>query len=590
MRRTGISREFLPTLTEWMKQLDTVLQKAGTAPLDFTLHDADHALRVAHRIEQLLTPTTRRNLSDYELALLLLAAYGHDIGMSPERKKVSQHYQFLFGHDTGLTDQEKARYQEFLDNYAEQPVTLPLTTSPAHLNLADELTAYYVRERHNDWSGEWLRAHLTGGFGFLPEIVGTLIRLCASHHWGFDRLAAIEFQPFLSTGPHPQLIHLRYLACLLRLADILENDPERTPEVIMRHRSIGERGRSLVHWQKDHALSIDLRSDRLHFQARPRSAVAHKALLQLADWIDHELQGIAALGGRLPQQWHTGKKIIAREWHLAPAVTRDIQPVPGTYEYIEGAFRPNTSRLLQLLSNEQLYGRPMVAVRELLQNAFDAVREKIARRRLQPHIDDPADPKWEQRLGDEEKVTLTLRPDKQGHWHLICEDTGVGLTKALISGHLLISGQNRRHSILELERQCEKKGFRPGLTGQFGIGVLSYFMLAEELTLETNRHQGCQDLDGIGWHFTTRGVGSFGELRKLDTSPFPTGGSRVDWRLRPDRIPDPAAFAADLLTYHKETLIRIPCRFEFKTEGVPGGDRPGLDFGKSSYACLPHPT
>ena len=97
MRRTGISREFLPTLTEWMKQLDTVLQKAGTAPLDFTLHDADHALRVAQRVEQLLPPTTRRNLSDYELALLLLSAYGHDIGMSPERKKVSQHYRHLFG-------------------------------------------------------------------------------------------------------------------------------------------------------------------------------------------------------------------------------------------------------------------------------------------------------------------------------------------------------------------------------------------------------------------------------------------------------------------------------------------------------------
>jgi hypothetical protein len=55
-------------------------------------------------------------------------------------------------------------------------------------------------------------------------------------------------------------------------------------------------------------------------------------------------------------------------------------------------------------------------VRELLQNDFDAVREKAARRRLQTHVPYPSDLKWEQRFGYQEKITLILRPDAHGHW------------------------------------------------------------------------------------------------------------------------------------------------------------------------------
>ncbi len=398
-----------------------------------------------------------------------------------------------------------------------------------------------------------------------------LIRLCSSHHWDFNRLQHEDFAPLLIGNGNPtSLIHLRYLACLLRLADILENDPERTPEILFRHRAIADREKSIIHWQKDHALTIDLQDKQLKFQARPRSAAVHKALSDLADAIDHELQGIACFGERLPCLLKCGDKTIVREWHLAPALLRDIRPYDQSYEYIDGAFRPDTSRLLQLLSGEQLYGNSLVAVRELLQNAFDAVREKIARRLLDPHIGNPADRSWEEKLGNDEKVTLTLLPGEHGEWLLICEDTGVGLTRNLINKHLLVSGNNRRHDIRELERRCEAKGFRLARTGQFGIGVLSYFMLADEVEITTTRSQLCGDEDAKGWTFHTRGVGSFGELRKLNSAPFASGGTRLIWKLTKTHTQDPAKFANDLLAYLKETLIRIPCRFEFRTEGISG--------------------
>ena len=567
--------EFLPTLTAWMRHLEEILRRGGTAPLDFTLHDADHSFRVAERIYQLLTRTTRNNLSDYELALLLLAAYGHDIGMTPERNKVLAHHRHLFGHTDALTAEETKAYQEFLDEYpAAQTIRLPLTTSPEDLNLADEITTFYVRERHNDWSAEWLSENLKcATFGQFSGIVDHLVRLCSSHHWPFKRIRRDDFNPFtVGDGNTAAIVHPRFLACLLRLADILENDPERTPEVLFRHRSIKDRYKSLIHWQRDHALSISpVGEDRLRFLARPRSARVHKALLDLADAIDHELHGIASIGERMPTEYKIGRETIRRHWHLAPALVRDIHPAEDdSYEYIDGAFRPDTARLLQLLSGEQLYGNPLVAVRELLQNAFDAVREKIARIRLDSHLDNPADRAHEQTLGNQEKVTLTLRPGEHGQWLLICEDSGVGLSRALINKHLLVSGNNRRPDILALERRCQAAGFRLARTGQFGIGVLSYFMLADEVEITSTRSPLCGDHDAPGWTFHTRGVGSFGELRKLPQAPFPSGGTRLIWKLAKTHTQDPAKFAHDLLAYLKETLIRIPCRFEFKTEVLPG--------------------
>lgn len=576
--------EFVPTLTLWMRKLETVLRNGGTVPLDFTLHDAEHALRVAHRMEELIPESARENFSDYELALLLLAAYGHDVGMTPERGKVAAHHRHLFAPDQGTLDAgEIERFQKFLDEHSGQAVDIPISSSLDDLNLAEELVAYYVRDRHNDWSAEWLRESLRrdpdDGFGLLPNVVEVLVTLCSSHHWDFAALADNRFDPFtVGSGRDAQLIHLRYLACILRLADILENDPGRTPEVLFRHRGIAERGKSLVHWQKDHDLSIALNGDQLYFQARPRNARVHRALVQLADWIDHELHGIAAFGERMPAEFRG----IKRHWHLTSALIRDIRPFDGSYEYIDGAFRPDTARLLQLLSGEQLYGNPLHAVRELLQNAFDAVREKIARKRLD--LPDPGDRKWEEILGNQEHVTLTLRPNPDGGWQLVCEDSGVGLNKELITNHVLVSGTGRRHAIRQLERDCEEKGFRPGLTGQFGIGVLSYFMLADEVALETTRYQGCEGRSE-SWHFMTRGVGSFGELRRID-SVFPSGGTRVIWGLRKDRVQDPAnpcyigTLGMDLMSYLEEMLVRVPCRFSFRSDSDAGsGEEWSCDAG-----------
>ncbi|MCW0221279.1 MAG: ATP-binding protein, partial [Prosthecobacter sp.] len=554
-----------------MDAIEILLRSGGTSPTDFTLHNDQHSFRVAERIMEIIPAREWQNVSDYELALLLLAAYLHDIGMSPKLDLVRRHRAHLLDPaKSELTQVEKDTFQAWLDAQ-EPPVDPPLHSgqgAAVDLEKADELITFYVRHQHNEWSADWIRQHISGGVHHLNDFQTTLIRLCQSHHEDHEKLESKLYDPRpIGHTPQVQRLDLRYLACLLRMADMLENSPDRTPDVLFQYRNIEDRPRSVVYWQTDHHISLSIQEDQVVLAGQPTSARIHKAILTLADYIDAELSGIANLAERFPFDHCPGQPKSKRSWPLQRACARLFQPGQD-YEYIEGGFRPNTAKLIQLLSGEQLYGNPLAAVRELIQNAFDAVREKIALQRLrQPH---PADPKWEKELGQRESVTLTLEKRPDGSLILRCQDSGCGMTKTIIKDHLLVSGNSNRPKIRQLERDCAAAGFQFARTGQFGIGVLSYFMLARSVTLTTCRDQHCGDYDSERWQFTTHGVGDFGELRRLDI-PCPPG-TTMEWVLDAQKVGDPEFFADKLSDYLRSHILRSPCHFSYKLKDLRSSD------------------
>jgi len=222
-----------------------------------------------------------------------------------------------------------------------------------------------------------------------------------------------------------------------------------------------------------------------------------------------------------------------------------------------------------MLGGPGLYGDPKAAVRELLQNAFDAVRERVAYCRLKKP--NPAAETFEETIGNDHTVELRFDRDADGYW-LICTDDGIGMNRNIIENHLLVSGAARRRDISNLERECQRRGFGSGRTGQFGIGALSYFMLADRVIIETRRSQEANDTDSDGWVFETHGVGSFGELRRFQRN---SPGSTIRLHLRSALFADPAHWFAELHAYIKDTLVRLPCQFRLTTAF---SDAPQLHF------------
>jgi len=362
--------------------------------------------------------------------------------------------------------------------------------------------------------------------GTFHDWLDDLIRLCRSHHFGRAELVSEEFNPRL-VGQPGQVLHLRYLACVLRVADVLEFDPERTPNVVLQHRDVDPK--SVIFWHKDHGISPRLENERLIISARPDTAWLYRAIEETLEQIDREL----SLCRTLSEDTHFENcpglaQKVPYHWQLMGTMHRDLRPQPGSFVYINSSFRPNTEKILQLLSGIELYGDPRTAVRELLQNAFDAVREQTAHQRLS-HTR-PSDRELARDLGKRHRVELRLEQRSDGYW-LICSDTGVGMNKRIIENYLLVSGQSRRHDVAALERRCQQAGFTTGRTGQFGIGVLSYFMIADRLWLATRRSLEPGDADNTGWTFETNGVAAWGELRADAKLP---PGTSVELHLKRD--------------------------------------------------------
>lgn len=534
-----------------MPAIELILDLGGTTPKDFTLHNSGHSFRVAERMWELIPDGTKKILSEYELGMLLLSAYLHDIGMSPEYEKVQSLRVFLTERKEGLSESEIKDFQEWIDDdprTGDLDIKTQFITEGCQINY---ILSYYIRHKHNSWSGSWMRKHLGNEqLVHYPDWVNDLILLCESHHKGLDHLVEEIFDP-RPVDSHIRL-HLRYLAICLRVADIMENDPDRTPEVLLSHRQINPE--SLKFWLKDHPFQLLRYENTYTVYARPSRAFIHKAVEETAMQIENELKLCDELIRRKPLSYSPSMTVEGYTWSIVPFVKRDIQPDKKAYEYIEGGFRPDTAKLLELLGGHQLYGNSLWAFRELLQNAFDAIKEQIAWGMINKNLD----PKEHlEQLGKMLAIDISLAIKKDGAW-LICRDQGVGMTKDIIEHYFLHSGASKRHEIKELERECLKRGFCLGRTGQFGIGVLSYFMLADKLVISTRRETGTgyPPEECIGWRFEINGTHDFGELAKADIS---LSGTEIQLKLNEQIAAEIAEWDTKFHSFLKENIQRAPC-------------------------------
>jgi hypothetical protein len=532
-----------------MDRIETILNTGGSSPKDFTLHDADHSFRVAERMWEIIPVNTQKILSEYELALLLLSAYLHDIGMTPEYKKVNNHFICLNTKTkTSLTSFEKQNFQKWLDEEGEQ-----IDIERDVLNYSEraaELITFYCRYKHNDWSEEWIRKNFEGKeLGSYTNWLNDLVNICRSHHYGLDELKTEKYNPLRI---HGKVVHKRYLAMCLRLADVIEIDPERAPDVLIKHRSIITG--SLSHWLKEKFTSVDIVNNCISITANPTKAFIHKAISDVADQIEQEASLCNTLNGEIPLRNISPSNDLKHEWNILPSIYRGIKEA-GNYEFIDGTFKPNSKKLLQLLAGTELYGNPILAIRELIQNSLDAIKVQAAYKILEEGIT-----KEEQIDLLKAKFSIELKVIKENdeYW-IICKDNGVGMDKEIIKKCFLVGGATKRHELLELERQCNKIGYNLEITGQFGIGVMSYFMISDKVLIKTKKSFQSGNHDTTGWEFEINGLSDFGELRKADSNE---NGTTIKLRVKKELVPQ-IEDGSRIISLLKNILARIPCNIKF---------------------------
>lgn len=139
----------------------------------------------------------------------------------------------------------------------------------------------------------------------------------------------------------------------------------------------------------------------------------------------------------------------------------------------ENRFKVNLRGMIDILSNH-LYSSPDVFIRELLQNGTDA----ISARKL-----------YDKKFNN---GTVTIEPKIiNGKKTIIFSDNGIGLSYDEINQFLAVIGQSSKRDIITGKISEE-------YIGRFGIGLLSCFMVTDEIRLTTHSAKTGEYLEWIG--------------------------------------------------------------------------------------------
>lgn len=439
-----IENEFL---TEVRKICEYGVERAKTIrdtfPM-FTLHDETHICNVMQLIADLLGDDAEKLTRD-ETAMLIMSACCHDIGMSYSEKEK----QALFNDIDRLNKYLENNHSEYVKAFSSGN-TVP--------KMTDDMIQNYLRCIHHERVMELLSVYKW------PSVLDgkidrrDLICVCQSH--GKDISSLDEMEPTAT-------VDLRFCAILLRLADILDFDTSRAPETVYEYSGFQKAHdsnmlKSKEEWDKHLAsqgfdfLHIKERKQMyfLDYSATCRSMQVEQTVNCYLDWVDQELNFCGKQLKRFAGKW--------QDFILPGKIKRNIK----SEGYVSGQYRLSLDqdKILELLIGKDLYSDPSVFVRELIQNAIDAVR---TREQLDKNL--PS--------GWKGQINIRCWMDQEGyHWFRI-EDNGIGMTEDVIMNFFLKIGSSYYSSdtFLKSKLQCNANAdYMP--ISRFGIGILSCFM------------------------------------------------------------------------------------------------------------------
>lgn len=296
--------------------------------------------------------------------------------------------------------------------------------------------------------------------------------VCESHHE--EDLGDVNkyrvSQPYGKTDD--ETANLQYAAVLLRTADLLHITQDRAPSVAFRvidpADPVSQREwakqkavtnvRSQVAEDKEGNKDPDAPRDTIEVSAYFTDPVGFFGLISYLRYVDSELQRSCDWVRSARQKQGVPHEFPWR--HVDDSLIETEGFVRDTFE-----FTIDQAKMLDLLTGHTLYNDTSVVIRELAQNALDAVR-------FQHYLDVQANP-------DAPVGRVVIHWDSQERV-LTVQDSGTGMSQQIIEEHLLQVGASRYQ---DDEFRREHADFWS--ISRFGIGILAAFMIADNVEIIT---------------------------------------------------------------------------------------------------------
>lgn len=449
--------------------VDSILKLLGRGDIfdEYTLHDMSHIDEMLRLLGWLVPEETKALMKPADWLLIVLACYFHDMGLLVTRHEYQHRAEsgfpkfrdeVLLAGDRGLDYRAKLSYMD-----------------------EDERERFYyeefVRRFHAERIFHWINGHAAQELGITDQAVQAindlldglqvkfredLALICRSHHSNdLDDLSTYVIRRAYGQEPETHG-NLQYAALLLRTADLLHMRSNRVPSIMFKLIDPAN-PKSQEEWVKQMGVRAVLpkvslsaenkKPDTIEVQADFREASGFFGLSAYLDYV----------GGQLRDSWQWGQAAARQgsEYDFPWRYVDSSQIEARGFLKKQFKFELDRSRILELLTGHTLYNDSLVAIREILQNSLDAVRFYH-----HTHKDEP--------MG-----AVHVRWNRQSR-QLIIRDTGTGMTQQIIEDHLLTVGSSYYQSAQVREQYADFSSI-----SRFGIGVLSIFMISDEIEFLT---------------------------------------------------------------------------------------------------------
>lgn len=455
-------------LKDIKEKLEVMLNEIGRNGMfsEYTIHNISHVDGMLALLDFIVPESVKSIMTPTDWMMTVLSVYFHDLGMLI------------------TNDEFKKRYsnEDFMTYNANECRDSGDTTDDYFRTMYQD----YVRKHHGDRIFNWIaniNAPVEDGNpvqkylydmlnGIGNNVCRDLAQLCKSHQDEFDNLDEFETDKQYEQDPKSQYNKL-FVAALLRVADLLHVNSERAPEdkfllispqnPYSRREWVQQKSISCIRprKEKDREGNVDDSIQQHCFEVlgefKDEEAFSH--FQSYLDYAEREIKKVYLV---CKDSQRKNNNSYSFPWD---EIDRDRIKTVG-FSASKLQFSLDKENILNLLIGHTLYNHTNVVLRELTQNALDAVR-------LMYHG---------AKEGEDNKGKVNISWDSNKRL-LKISDNGTGMNEHIILNYLFKVGASLYRS-----EEFKKKNPDFHSISRFGIGLLTCFMISDEIDIVTLHH------------------------------------------------------------------------------------------------------
>ena len=452
---------------------------------NYTDHGKKHSETILTNILRILGEESIKKFSTLDLWLILEATYLHDCGMyitREEAKKVIQDDNFKSYYSNILNNPEHPMYS-YTQFFSQDKNGF--SYNQIHYNVDYDYAMRFIISSYKRSSHAADFRKVIGNSKKLlhDRIYRILFSISESHGKSFEDVMKL---PKKENGIGNEIGHPIFIACLLRMGDLLDIDNKRFSEKLIENiediipidsKEHLEKHKSITHFWID--------QERIEITATVNSGEeSYNVAEVIGKWFSY-------IEDEYNNQLHNWNDIIPKNIGTSLPILGELKIDIENYEYINSKNKPKFSldinNTLSLLMGTSIYDKKEKAIREILQNAIDATYLRVFEENKEQLISkDVISLKEVKQLFENKKIEVIINKfseDKEyNQWDIIIKDKGIGIDKEHLK-YIIEAGSsykdNKKNDLIKNMPSWLKP------SGNFGIGFQSIFMLTERVNLKS---------------------------------------------------------------------------------------------------------